>query len=280
MAQRRITEKELNDLKSHLRPLAGYQFDILRIPNAALANFEPSQVGTIVGTLIDASLPFLPGIPQVGIAKHEGLLGDREGYPDYHHASGKRLELKLLYVDNPDLEMKRPPTVREASARLTQKVTIKNVQPDRDAMLLIAYQLRPIADDKDRCSPTIIDFELFSMIELIEARDARMALTGGRWFGNFETPTILSRIGKAKLTGGLPPDINAYGRKESEGRDYNEDTNFGKLKRIPYAPLQNFLRKHRQASGPAVLEGVTAGDIAADETGVEAANLEQIEQEL
>jgi hypothetical protein len=95
---------------------------ILSIPVASLAGFEPSQIGTICGTLMDACLPFLEEIPRVGLHKHGGILGDREGYPDYKHESGYRLELKLLYVDNMSLKMKRPPTRREASARLTQKV--------------------------------------------------------------------------------------------------------------------------------------------------------------
>ena len=38
-------------------------------------------------------------------------------------------------------------------------------------------------------------------------------------------------------------DNRSYGRKESEGKDFNEDTNFGKLKRIPHPNLQAFLRK-------------------------------------
>ena len=38
--------------------------------------------------------------------------------------------------------------------------------------------------------------------------------------------------------------IRCNGRKESEGKDFNEDTNFGKLKRVPYRPLQLFLKKH------------------------------------
>jgi hypothetical protein len=67
----------------------------------------------------------------------------------------------------------------------------------------------------------------------------------GRWFGNYETPTILSRRGKQKIKKGLPLDTSSYGRKESEGRDFNEDTNFGKLKRIPHAKLQAFLAKYR-----------------------------------
>src|ERR1039457_3654042 len=40
-------------------------------------------------------------------------------------------------------------------------------------------------------------------------------------------------------------DTSSYGRKESEGKDFNEDTNFGKLKRIPHPGLQTFLRKYR-----------------------------------
>jgi hypothetical protein len=50
---------------------------------------------------------------------------------------------------------------------------------------------------------------------------------------------------QAKLAKKQPLDTTTYGRKESEGKDFNEDTNFGKLKRIPYQPLQEFLAKHR-----------------------------------
>ncbi len=49
--------------------------------------------------------------------------------------------------------------------------------------------------------------------------------------------------GKQQLGQGL--DFSGYGRKEDEGRDFNEDTNSGKLKRIPYEPLASFLKKHR-----------------------------------
>lgn len=83
------------------------------------------------------------------------------------------------------------------------------------------------------------------MIELVKARDKRMTDGGGRWFGNQETPTILSRRGRQKANKGLPLDTSSYGRKESEGKDFNEDTNFGKLKRIPHAKLQAFLAKYR-----------------------------------
>lgn len=238
----RITADDIQTLKSALSPLVGTQFTSLSLPIAALKAVEPSQIGTTVGTLMDALLPQLDDIPQVGLQKHGGILGDREGYPDYLHApTGFRLELKGIFVDNPRIQCKRPPTRREPSARLTQKVTVKNVDPALDAMLLIAYQLQPQPKAPHIASPTIIDLEVISMIELVEARDQRLTKGGGRWFGNFETPGILSKIGRAKARRGDALDASIYGRKESEGRDYNEDTNFGKLQRIPHATLKAFI---------------------------------------
>lgn len=193
---------------------------------------------------MDAMIPHLE-IRGVGLEKHAGILGDREGYPDYKHVSGKRIELKLLYVDNPSLKMKKPPTPREPSARVTQKVTVKNVDPANDAMLLIAYRIEPDDEKPEAAVPRIIDLATFSMIEIVEARDKRMTEGGGRWFGNYETPTILSKVGKRKLKEGSKLNQRVYGRKESEGKDFNEDTNFGKLKRIPHEPLQAFLLKYR-----------------------------------
>jgi hypothetical protein len=153
-----ITEEELKKLAEQLKPLVGIQFHSLALPTAALAAFEPSQVGTVVGTLMDALIPHLPNADIVGLEKAAGILGEREGYPDYIHLTGYRFELKLIYVDNPNLELKRPPTRREPSARLTQKVTVKNVDPTKDAMLLISYQLQPSSENKDAVSPTIIDY--------------------------------------------------------------------------------------------------------------------------
>ena len=66
---------------------------------------------------------------RVALPNTKGPLGEREGYPDYRHETGRRLELKLLYRDPENVAMKTPPTPREASARLTQKVTLKNVNP-------------------------------------------------------------------------------------------------------------------------------------------------------
>lgn len=240
----RITPEKLASLHTALFPLKGIQFKSLLLPLAALADIEPSQVGTIVGTLMDALIPHIGGIAEVGLEKHEGLLGDREGYPDYRHSpSGLRVELKLIFLDNPRIQMKKPPTQREPSARLTQKVTVKNVISETDAMLLIAYQLQEALDKPDAATPTIIDFGVFSMIELVEARDKRLVDSGGCWFGNYDTPCILSRVGRKKKKQGIALDTTTYGRKEFEGKDFNEDTNFGKLKRIPHRDLQDFLQR-------------------------------------
>ncbi|MEP6488957.1 hypothetical protein NDI43_09700 [Microcoleus vaginatus GB2-A3] len=244
----RISNNELAELKEQFKPLIGQRFRSLSLPIVALATFEPSQIGTIVGTLMDALIPHLD-IHNLGLKKHKGILGEREGYPDYSHESGKRLELKLLYVDNPDLKMKKPPTPREPSARLTQKVTVKNVDSELDAMLLIAYRIEVDDRNQEAAVPRIIDLELLSMIELIEARDKRMIDAGGRWFGNYETPTILSNIGREKCENNIALNTSIYGRKESENKDFNEDTNFGKLKRIPHPKLQKFLAKYRLATG-------------------------------
>ncbi|MBV8843723.1 MAG: hypothetical protein JO307_13015 [Bryobacterales bacterium] len=81
------------------------------------------------------------------------------------------------------------------------------------------------------------------MIELVEARDRRLLEGGGRWFGNYEAPCVMSKKGAQKRAVDRPLHVSSYGRKESEGKGFNEDTNFGKLKRIPHAGLQSFLRK-------------------------------------
>lgn len=259
IAVQKITEEEIEELRKELLPLIGIQFDILSIPESVLINLQPSQVGTINGTLMDACIPSIHTIPttegenplpNIGLEKHAGTLGDREGYPDYLHTSGKRLELKLLFVDNPEVKLMKPATPREASARLTQNVTVKNVLPDKDVLLMIAYQLEESRKRKGYYSPTIIDIGLFPVIDCIKARDDRMIENGGRWFGNYETPTILSKKGRLKLQQGIQPSTDSYGRKESENKDYNEDTNFGKMKRIPYKPLQDFLKRHRINNNP------------------------------
>lgn len=255
-------QKMVKIFETAVRTLIGVQLPILQIPKVALEAFEPSQIGTITGTLMDACIPQLDAIikdenPDAsqdverfvhGLTKADGILGEREGYPDYEHRpSGLRTELKLLYVNPPkNIPMKTPPTPREPSARLTQKVTLKNVRPAEDMLLLIAYQLQERHDDHDLVSPTIVDVGVFPVIDCILARDKRLITGGGRWYGHFETPVVLSKVGAEKLMRDEPRDDSTYGRKESEGKDYNEDTNFGKMKRIPLPELAKFLKKHRK----------------------------------
>ena len=201
-----ITKAEIAELGRKLAPLIGVQLQVLRLPRSILAAFEPSQIGTIIGALMDACIPELASLlrdqnvdlSKVGLSKHQGILGDREGYPDYRHDSGKRLELKLLYRDPDGVEMKTPPTPREPSARLTQKVTVKNVNPKTDVLMVVAYELRPLPNDRDLYSPTIVDIGLFSMIDCILARDDRLTRSGGKWFGDFETPCVPSKIGRKR----------------------------------------------------------------------------------
>jgi hypothetical protein len=243
-----VPPQMVSDVMNALSPLIGVQLDILRLPRQALEGFEPSQVGTIVGTLVDACVPALdklyPGLGGMGLKKAPGILGDREGYPDFEHGPlNARLELKMLYVDPVGVNMKSPPTPREPSARITQKVTVRNVDPNRDLLFLLVYQLKALSQNPDQFSPEFIDIGLFPMIDCVAARDHRLIEGGGKWFGDYETPAILSREGKRKIDSGIQL-VHEYGRKESEGRDYNEDTNFGKLKRIPFRPLQAFLKQH------------------------------------
>lgn len=237
------TDAALNALTNALLPLCGVQVRYLQFPADLALQIEPSQVGTIVGTLTDLLLPRIALEQGIGLTKAAGILGDREGYPDFQHQLGYRIELKGAFRDNPAVRMKRPPTPREPSARLTQKVTVKNVDEHRDALLVLVYELRPIWNDPTLLSPTIVDFGVFPVIECINARDHRMITGGGQWFGNYETPTILSKAGRKIMTTGGALNSTVYGRKESEGYHFNEDTNFGKLKRIPYRPLQEFLKR-------------------------------------
>lgn len=240
-----ITDAVTRDrLKNALAPLVGAEILYLQLPIEAAEAFEPSQVGTVIGTLTDAVLPYVALNRKVGLTKGPGILGSREGYPDFDHEAGYRLELKGLFRENPHVKLKKPPTPREPSARLTQKVTLKNVKPNEDGLLLLAYELRPSRLDANLVVPVIVDLEVLPVIDCVLARDKRLISAGGRWFGNYETPAVLSKIGREKLRANKPLDISTYGRKESEGRDYNEDTNFGKLKRIPYQPLQEFLKRN------------------------------------
>ncbi|OGP60256.1 MAG: hypothetical protein A2V67_18900 [Deltaproteobacteria bacterium RBG_13_61_14] len=235
-----IKENELHRLRKAFAPLIGLRITWLSIPEAALVGFEPSQIAVIVNTLLDAILPqiqFLASdkenaakLAGIGLSKAPGIKGQRETYPDYLHVSGRRVELKGLFVDNPDLALKRPPTDREPSARIKENVTMEIIDPANDALLVAAVKL--LQDKTGRCSPYVIDIGVFSMVECVRARDASLAERGGKWIGGIPKVVKKSSMSKFKAS------------KRLQNSDFEKDTNFGKLKRIPYPPLQEFMRKH------------------------------------
>ena len=238
-------ERKREEFLTYLSHLRGLQFTHLKIPVRALSVIEPSQIGTIVGTLVDAMIPSMDDLGKVGLKKHPGILKDREAYPDFIHSQTKfRAELKLLYSDNMELDIKRPKTKREPSARVSQKVTMRNISEDTDFLLIVVYELQTLQDDSDSVSPTIIDLDIIPMDEIIVARDARLIDKGGKWFGDYQTPVVLSKIGQQKRKESKALNENIYGRKAQEGHDYNEDTNFGKLNRIPHVNLISILKKY------------------------------------
>ena len=235
-----ITPRELETLRVRFQPLIGLCIDWFSIPSPALPGFEPSQMAVIVNTILDAALPQiemlatnpenLERLKEIGLRKAPRLIGEREGYPDYMHTSGYRVELKGLFVDNAELGLKRPPTKREPSARLKDNVTVTVVDPAKDTLMVVAVQ--PQIIEKAICRPVVVDVEVFSMIECIRARDQRLLATG-RWLGG-TIPQVVKKTSRSKfLAGEVLTDA-----------DYEKDTNFGKLKRIPYPPLQSFMRKH------------------------------------
>jgi hypothetical protein len=234
-----ITEQEIEELHKEFLPLIGLKIDWLSLPTESLPGFEPSQIAVIINTLLDAAMPQiellssdpenLEKLKHIGLSKAPREIGERESYPDFIHKSGKRFELKGLFVDNTDLDLKRPPTRREPSARIKENITIDNVNPSTDVLLVAAVQLREI---DGRCYPIIIDIGLFSMIKCVEARDKRLADSGGKWIGG--VPKVISNTGRKKMKKG----------ETLSDLDFEKDTNFGKLNRIPYEPLQRFLSKH------------------------------------
>lgn len=236
----RISQENLDSLYGVFSPLIGMKIDWLSIPEAALKGFEPSQIAVIINTLLDGILPQIEllatdavnaeKLKHIGLSKAPGEAGEREGYPDYLHVSGRRVELKGLFVDNPKLKLRRPPTPREPSARLKENITLDKIDPENDILLIGAIKLE---EEGGRCYPFIIDIGLFSMWECIKARDKRLLNGGGKWIGGI--PLVISKKGRKKLKRG----------ESFTEADYEKDTNFGKLKRIPYPPLQTFLKKHK-----------------------------------
>ena len=233
-----ISHQKLQELRNTFAPLIGIKIDWLTIPDRALQGFEPSQIAVIINTLLDGILPQIQLIStneqnqeklkNIGLQKSPSNIGERESYPDYIHVSGTRVELKGLFVDNITLKLKRPPTRREPSARLKENITIDTIDSERDVLLIAAIQLR---EDNGFCSPFIVDIEVISMVECIRARDKRLLDTGGKWINGI--PKVVSQKGRKKLQLGQTLMDN----------DYEKDTNFGKLKRIPYQTLQDFLNK-------------------------------------
>lgn len=235
-----VSASQINQLLSEFSPMIGLRIDWLALPKKVLPGFEPSQIAVIVNTLLDAALPQLKllevqdpenrlRLDKIGLTKSRGLIGDREAYPDYLYKSEFRIELKGLFVDNAELLMKRPPTEREPSARLKENVTKSDVFADKDVLMVAAVQLQ---ETDGICNPVITDIGLFSMIDCILARDNRLLLGGGRWFGS--QPQVVKKESQAKYRQGLPLTDD----------DYAKDTNFGKLNRIPYPPLVAFLVKY------------------------------------
>ncbi|BAU10870.1 hypothetical protein LEP3755_13620 [Leptolyngbya sp. NIES-3755] len=234
-----ISDAEITSMKRELAPLIGLRIDWLSLPETALSGFEPSQIAVIINTLADAVLPQIEllaeteenreKLQRLGLSKAPSQIGNRESYPDYIHRSGYRLELKGLFVDTPSLGLKRPPTRREPSARLKENVKLSNIIPDKDFLMLAAIQLQRFSTV---CKPVIIDIGLFPMDHCIEARDRRLIASGGRWREGI--PQVVKKTSQTK-----------YRRGEVlSDSDYQKDTNFGKLKRIPYEPLQRFMLRH------------------------------------
>ncbi len=104
------------------------------------------------------------------------------------------------------------------------------IDPANDALLVAAVQLR--ADGKGRCSPYITDIAVLSMVECVRARDKSLADRGGRWISG--VPKVVKKANMGKFKAG----------RRLQNSDFEKDTNFGKLKRIPYSLLQEFMRKH------------------------------------
>ena len=108
------------------------------------------------------------------------------------------------------------------------------IQPENDALLIAAVQLQEV---DGLCSPFIIDIGIFSMVEIIRVRDQRLINTGGKWIDGI--PKVISKSAAKKLKKAKEEKTTI----ELTNADYEKDTNFGKLKRIPYKPLQDFLKK-------------------------------------
>ena len=66
----------------------------------------------------------------------------------------------------------------------------------------------------------------------MRARDTSLANRGGKWLDGI--PKVVKKASMGKFRAG----------NRLQNFDFEKDTSFGKLKRIPYQPLQEFMRKH------------------------------------
>ena len=57
-----VIDAMFSDLYRRLALLIGVQLEVLRLPRSILKAFEPSQIGAIVGVLMDACIPELPSL--------------------------------------------------------------------------------------------------------------------------------------------------------------------------------------------------------------------------
>ena len=184
----------------------GYRIRQFSFPINSRA-FEPSQLGSIVGSLFEVWLPFTMN----GVMKHRCGNNNRETYPDLILSSRERVELKLiLHCDHG--KILREPPLKESAARLGHAVTEHNVE-SHDFALVVIYDIKV---DKAACFPEVVQCKPFPILELIRARDADLVRRGGMW--GRERPMVKANTGGFKI-----------------------DSNFGKLSRIPHAGLQTFL---------------------------------------
>jgi hypothetical protein len=198
-------ERARLELSNALSPLIGVEIGYLKLPPEAARELEPSQVGTIAGTLADAMLAHIVCTTPVGLRTgFASTLESRDGYPALLHEAGYRVELRGLFCDNPSVSLKKPCTKREPAARLGQKVTLQNVAPDTDALLILSYHLHPSSEGGRLLTPVIRGLGIFPLIDCVKARDFQLAERG----------------------------------------ELDEGTHMGKLELIPYKPLQEFLAKN------------------------------------
>jgi hypothetical protein len=185
--------------------------------------YEPSQLGSLVGVLMDVMLPL---IPRLGLVRYRRSKNERESYPDFVGSDGLRYELKLVPV-GANSAARRGRTDREPAARIGRNIKRKIVLPN-DRLLAIAYswhiqpKLTVVFAGKrlPAMCPRIDDVLILPMLPLVEARDHDLIERGGRW--GAEYPEVPTRKNPAR---------------------FKTDTNFGKLTRLPILDVSKWLER-------------------------------------